>query len=49
MPSMIKHGVTGKDDLREGEVQLDLILGPGLTIFGEVLWDQSLTRKDKKL
>ena len=35
--------------LREGEVQLDLLLGPGMTLFGDVLWDQSLVRKDKKL
>jgi hypothetical protein len=38
-----------RDELSEGEVQLDLILGPGLTIFGEVLWDQGVARKDKKL
>ena len=35
--------------LREGEVQLDLILGPGVSIFGDVLWDQFVARKDKKL
>jgi hypothetical protein len=28
-------------------VQLDLILGPGLTLFGDVLWDQSQVRKDR--
>ena len=39
----------GKPDLREGEVQLDLLLGPGVTIFGDVLWDQQVARKDKKL
>jgi len=38
-----------RDELREGEIQLDLILGPGLTICGEVLWDQGVARKDKKL
>lgn len=39
-----------KPDLRDGEVQLDLILGPGMTIFGDVLWDQQVARgKDKKL
>lgn len=28
---------------------MDLILGPGLSIFGDVLWDQGIARKDKKL
>ncbi len=29
-------------------MQLDLILGPGLTLFGEVLWDQTQVRKDRQ-
>lgn len=37
------------DNLRDEEVQLDLILGPGMTIFGDVLWDQSLVRKERRL
>lgn len=27
------------DDLKDEEVQLDLILGPGTTLLGDVLWD----------
>ena len=34
--------------IHEGEVQLDLILGPGLTLFGDVLWDQTQVRKDRQ-
>ena len=34
--------------LHEGEVQLDLILGPGVTLFGDVLWDQTQVRKDRQ-
>lgn len=37
------------DYLVDGEVQLDLLLWPGLTLFGDVLWDQSLVRKDRRL
>jgi len=36
------------DFLVEGEIQLDLLLGPGLTLFGDVLWDQTLARKDQR-
>lgn len=35
--------------LVEGEIQLDMLLGPGLTLFGEVLWDQTVVRKDRRL
>lgn len=35
--------------LREGEVQLDLLLGPGVSLLGDVLWDQFVARKDRKL
>jgi hypothetical protein len=27
------------ENLKDEEVQLDLILGPGMTILGDVLWD----------
>ena len=37
------------DCLVDGEVQLDLLLAPGLTLFGDVLWDQSVVRKDRRL
>lgn len=40
--------ITQNELLHEGEVQLDLILGPGLTLFGEVLWDQTQVRKDRQ-
>jgi len=40
--------ITQSEVLHEGEVQLDLILGPGLTLFGEVLWDQTQVRKDRQ-
>jgi len=37
------------DNILDEEVQLDLILGPGLTLLGDVLWDQSLVRKERRL
>ena len=40
--------LTQADLIHEGEVQLDLILGPGLTLFGDVLWDQTQVRKDRQ-
>jgi hypothetical protein len=40
--------LTQADLIHEGEVQLDLLLGPGLTLFGDVLWDQTQVRKDRQ-
>ena len=40
--------LTQADLIHEGEVQLDLILGPGLTLFGDMLWDQTQVRKDRQ-
>ena len=39
VPQLTSHQVEGKDELKEGEVQLDLILGPSVSLFGDVLWD----------
>jgi hypothetical protein len=37
------------ENLKEEEIQLDLIMGPGLSLFGDVLWDQTTVRKERKL
>ena len=37
------------DTIKDEEVQLDLILGPGLSLLGDVLWDQTLVRKERRL
>ncbi len=34
-----------EDNIKDEEIQLDLILGPGTTLLGDVLWDQSVVRK----
>ena len=42
--------VSPKGRLLEGEIQLDLTMGPGVSATGEVVWDQSQFRtKDPKL
>ena len=41
--------MNNNENIKDEEVQLDLILGPGLTILGDVLWDQTLVRKQKRL
>ena len=32
------------EDIKDEEIQLDMILGPGTTLLGDVLWDQTLVR-----
>jgi hypothetical protein len=32
-------------DIAESEVALDFIMGPGISLTGEVMWDQTLTKK----
>jgi hypothetical protein len=32
-------------EIKEEEIQLDLILGPGTSLLGDVLWDQQLVRQ----
>ena len=34
---------------KEEDLQVDMVLGPGVTVLGEVLWDQSVVRKHRKL
>lgn len=41
IPTLIQNN----KEIQEADISLDLVMGPGVSITGEVMWDQTLTKK----
>jgi hypothetical protein len=41
IPTLIQNN----KDVQEADISLDLVMGPGISLTGEVMWDQTLTKK----